>query len=94
MHKGQIGRPDMDRLLGVQTRMKSPMSLMVTLYPPREPLRVFAAQQGHINLRGERYPRMQVLSVQEMLTKNARPKLPEPNITTYVGEDNTRMALA
>ena len=37
---------------------------------------------------------MQVLSVQEMLTKQTRPKLPHPSSTTYVGKGNTlRMAL-
>ena len=56
MHRGQIGRPDMDRLLGVQTRLNSPMSLMITLYPPREPLRVFAAQQRSVTLRGDAIP--------------------------------------
>lgn len=51
MHRGQIGSPDVDRLLGVQTslqneRKKATMPLMVTLYPPSEALRVFAAKRG------------------------------------------------
>ena len=98
MHKGQIGRPDMDRLLGVQTslrnqRKKAPMSLMVTLYPPREQLRVFAAQQGRVTLRGERYPKMQILSVQEMLTADERPKLPPVDPRYFVGDTQTRLAV-
>ena len=98
MHQGQIGRPDMDRLLGVQTswqhqKVKAPMSLMVTLYPPREPLRVYARQQGDVTLRGERYPLMQVLSVQEMLTKQARPKLPPVDPRYFVGDTQTRFAM-
>ncbi|MCY4417926.1 MAG: DNA methyltransferase [Chloroflexi bacterium] len=97
MHKGQISRPDMDRLLGVQTslrnqRKKAPMSLMVTLYPPREQLRVFAAQQGHVTLRGERYPKMQILSVQEMLTAGERPKLPPVDPRYFVGDTQTRLS--
>ena len=51
MHRASsVGRPDMDRLLGVQARMNNrglhaPMSIMVSLYPPPESLRVFAAEQ-------------------------------------------------
>ena len=99
MYKGQIGRPEMQKLLGVQTewrnrKVKSPMSLMVTLYPPRETLRVFARQQGDVTLRGERYPKMQVLSVQEMLTKQVRPKLPPVDPRYFVGDTQTRFAIA
>lgn len=99
MYKRQVGRPELDKLLGVQASwnnqsIPSPMSLMVTLYPPREALRVFAAQQGRVTLRGDEYPRMQVLSVQEMLTKNARPKLPPVDPRYFVGNTQTRLALA
>ena len=98
MHQGQIGRPDMQKLLGVQTewqnkKVKAPMSLMVTLYPPNEQLRVYARQQGNVTLRGERYPKMQVLSVQEMLTKQARPKLPAVDPRYFVGDTQTRLAI-
>ena len=98
MHQGQIGRPDMQKLLGVQTewrnrKVKSPMSLMVTLYPPNEPLRLYAAQQGRVTLRGEAYPKMQVLSVQEMLPKQARPKLPPVDPRYFVGDTQTRLAV-
>ena len=99
MHQGQIGRPDLDRLLGVQTswqhqKVEAPMSLMITLYPPRETLRVYARQQGDVTLRGKRYPRMQVLSVQEMLTKQTRPKLPPVDPRYFVGNTQTRLAMA
>jgi len=99
MHQGQIGRPDMQRLIGVQTewqrqKINAPMSLMVTLYPPREALRVYAARQGRVTLRGDDYPRMQVLSVQEMLTKQARPKLPPVDPRYFVGDTQTRFAIS
>ena len=99
MHKGQIGRTDLDKLLGVQAswnnqKVKAPISVMVTLYPLREGLRVFATQQGKVRLRGEEYPKMQVLSVQEMLTKQARPKLPPVDPRYFVGDTQTRLALA
>ena len=99
MYQGQIERPQLQNLLGVQTewlnqKVKAPMSLMVTLYPPNEPLRVFARQQGNVTLRGERYPKMQVLSVQEMLTKQVRPKLPPVDPRYFVGDTQTRLAMA
>ena len=98
MYQGQIGRPQLQNLLGVQTewqnrKLKAPMSLMVTLYPPSENLRVYAAQQGQVTLRGERYPKMQVLSVQEMLTKETRPKLPPVDPRYFVGDTQTRFAV-
>ena len=98
MYKGQIGRPELQKLLGVQTewqnqRVNAPMALMVTLYPPREALRVYAAQQGRVKVQGVEYPRMQVLSVQEMLTKEVRPKLPPVDPRYFVGDTQTRLAL-
>ena len=66
---------------------------MVTLYQPSEGLKVFAAKQGHVTLRGERYPRMQVLSVWEMLNKAVRPKLPPVDPRYFVGDTQTRLAL-
>ena len=70
------------------------MSLMVTLYPPSDGLKVFASQQGQVTLQGERYPKMQVLSVQEMLTKEERPKLPPVDPRYLVGDTQTRFAMA
>ncbi|MCY3692397.1 MAG: hypothetical protein OXH30_10415, partial [Chloroflexi bacterium] len=64
------------------------------LYPPRESLRVYAAQQGRVVLRGDDYPRMQVLSVQEMLTKQERPKLPPVDPRYFVGDTQTRFAIS
>ena len=50
-----VGRPDMTGLLGTQTAMQNrglhaPMSIMVSLYPPPESLRVCAAEQGRVTL--------------------------------------------
>ena len=98
MHQGQVGKPDMQKLLGVQTewqnkQVRSPMSLMVTLYPPNNALRVYALQQGQVTLRGDGYPKMQVLSVQDMLTKQVRPKLPPVDPRYFVGDTQTRLAV-
>ncbi len=95
-----VTRPDMDRLLGTQTAMQNrginaPISLMVSLYPPPPPrLRLYATRQGRVKVGCGDFPVMQVLSVQEMLTKGERPKLPPPNMRWLVGDTNTRMAMA
>ena len=98
-----VRRPDMDRLLGTQTAMRNrglhvPMSIMVSLYPPPESVRVFAAQQGRVTLHtregGRReYPVMQALSVQEMLTRDERPALPPVDPRALVGDTQDKMVL-
>ena len=98
MHQKPIGRPDLDKLLGAQTAMRNrginaPMSLMVSLYPPTSNLRTFAAEQGRVELHGVDYPVMQALSVEEMLTKGERPKLPPVDPRSLVGNTQTRMVM-
>ena len=98
MHQKPIGRPDLDKLLGAQTAMRNrgvnaPMSLMVSLYPPASNLRTFAAEQGRVELHGVDYPVMQTLSVEEMLTKGERPKLPPVDPRSLVGNTQTRMVM-
>ena len=98
-----VGRPDMDRLLGTQTAMRNrglhaPMSLMVSLYPPPDSLRVFAAQQGRVTLHTreagrQEYPVMQALSVQEMLQHDERPALPPVDPRALVGNTQDKMVL-
>ena len=106
MHRdsASVGRPEMQNLLGAQTAMQNrglhaPMSIMVTLYDPTDPLRTFAAQQGRVTLNTRdagavEYPAMQALSVQEMLTRGERPKLPPVAPRSLVGDTQDRMLLA
>ena len=104
MHSSHsVGRPDMDRLLGTQTAMQNrglnaPMSIMVSLYPPPESLRVFAAEQGRVTLTTREngavdYPRMQALSVEEMLRHGERPKLPPVDPRSLVGDTQDKMLI-
>ncbi len=98
MHRNPVGRPDMDKLLGAQTAMNNrgihaPMSLMVSLYPPAHNLRAFAAQQGRVPLHGDDYPVMQALSVEEMLIKGERPKLPPVDPRALVGNTQSRLVM-
>ena len=98
-----VGRPDMDRLLGTQTAlqnrgMHAPMSIMVSLYPPSESVRLFAAQQGRVTLHTrdggrQEYPVMQALSVQEMLQRDERPALPPVDPRALVGDTQDKMVL-
>ena len=103
MWRRSVGRPDMDRLLGVQTDMQkrglhAPMSLMVSLYPPTDSLRAFAARQGRVTLTtldggAQEYPVMQALSVQEMLQHDERPKLPPVDPRSLVGDTQDKLLL-
>ncbi len=104
MHRTHsVGRPDMDRLLGTQTAMQNrglhaPMSIMVSLYPPPKSLRVFAAEQGRVTLTTDEggavsYPRMQALSVEEMLRHGERPKLPPVDPRSLVGDTQDKMLI-
>ena len=101
MQRNAVGRPDLDKLLGAQTAMQNrglhaPMSIMVSLYPPPESLRVFAAEQGRVTLHTreggrQEYPKMQALSVQEMLQHAERPVLPPVDPRSLVGDTQDKM---
>ena len=101
MHRNAVGRPDLDKLLGAQAAMQNrglhaPMSIMVSLYPPPESLRVFAAEQGRVTLHTreggrQEYPKMQALSVQEMLQHAERPALPPVDPRSLVGDTQDKM---
>ncbi len=81
-----VGRPELQQLQGVQYSLQNqgqhaPMALMVTLYPVSDRLRNYAQQQGEVSLttvaRAQKnYPRLQIISVQEMLQEGKRPVLP------------------
>lgn len=82
----------------VQTPVQhAPMSIMVSLYPPPDSLRVFAAEQGRVTLKTNEgtaeYPRMQVLSVEEMLRHGERPKLPPVDPRSLVGDTQDKMLM-
>ena len=101
MRRNAVGRPDLEQLLGAQTAMQNrglhaPMSIMVSLYPPPQSLRVFAAEQGRVTLHTrdggrQEYPKMQVLSVQEMLQHAERPALPPVDPRSLVGDTQDKM---
>ncbi len=71
--------------------------IMVSLYPPPGSLRVFAAEQGRVTLTMNEgtaeYPRMQMLSVEEMLRHGERPKLPPVDPRSLVGDTQDKMLI-
>ena len=97
----RVGRPQGQSLLAAQMDMQregrhAPMSMMVSLYPPAASLRAYAAAQGEVAIRTREeglraYPRMQALSVREMLEKDERPLLPPPDPRYLVGDTQTRL---
>ena len=86
MQRRTVGRPVADSLLGVQASMQNqgqhaPMSLLVTLYPVSKALREYAQRQGEVFLTTKSdgpksYPKLQLISVKEMLQEGKRPVLP------------------
>lgn len=86
MHQGSVGRVELDKLMGVQASLNNqgsyaPMSILVTLYGPSIRLKEHAFRQGMVSLRNAQgnqqlYPRVQAVSVEEILTKNAKVQLP------------------
>ena len=96
-----VGRPQGQSLLAAQMDMQregdhAPMSMMVSLYPPASSLRTYAAAQGEVPIRTHEdglraYPRMQALSVKEMLEKDERPLLPPADPRSLVGDTQTQM---
>ena len=105
MHRNRtsVGRPDLDRLLGTQTAMQNrglhaPMSLLISLYPPPDSLRIFAAAQGRVTITTREagaveYPVMQAISVQEMLQRAERPALPPVDPRSLVGDTQDKMLM-
>jgi site-specific DNA-methyltransferase (adenine-specific) len=65
-------------LKGVLEREKAEIGLFVTLEQPSGPMRQEAATGGvyHSELSGKDYPRVQILSVKDILEDHRRPDLP------------------
>ena len=64
-------------LVGVLEREKEPVGIFLTLEPPTQPMTREAAAAGfyHSDLWNRDYPRVQILTIEEML-KGTRPNLP------------------
>ncbi|MEO6092028.1 MAG: DNA methyltransferase [Novosphingobium sp.] len=70
-----VSVPMVRDLVGVLEREKAAIGLFVTLHPPTGPMKAEAAKAGFYQWEGERYPRVQILTVEELLN-GKRPDLP------------------
>ena len=71
-------------LKGVLDREKAPIGLFVCLEEPTKPMRVEAAAAGfYKGGNGKDYPRLQILTVAELLDGRKRPEFPDLSMGTY-----------
>lgn len=71
-------------LKGVLDREKAPIGLFVTLEEPTKPMRVEAASAGfYRGGNGKDYPRLQILTVGELLEGHQRPEFPDLSMGSY-----------
>ncbi len=71
-------------LKGVLDREKAPIGLFVTLEEPTKPMRVEAAAAGfYKGGNGKDYPRLQILTVAELLEGRKRPEFPDLSMGGY-----------
>lgn len=62
-------------LKGVLDREKAPIGVFLTLEPPTKPMEAEAAAAGFFELGGRRYPRVQVLTIADVIA-GSRPSIP------------------
>lgn len=65
-------------LKGVLEREKAPIGLFVTLEAPTAPMKKEAASAGFFTgANGRQYPKLQILTIEELLNGHARPQFPD-----------------
>jgi site-specific DNA-methyltransferase (adenine-specific) len=81
---GIVSVPQVRDLKGVLDREKAPIGLFVTLEEPTRPMRVEAASAGfYKGGNGKDYPRLQILTVAELLEGRKRPQFPDLSLGSY-----------
>jgi site-specific DNA-methyltransferase (adenine-specific) len=72
-------------LVGVLDREKAQIGIFVTLLEPTAPMKQEAAIAGtyHSELSGKEYPRVQILTIRELLEEHRKPELPLLVLPTY-----------
>lgn len=81
---GHVDVSQIRSLKGAMEREQAPLGLFLTLEEPSEPMKVEAATAGfwHSELAGRDYPRVQILTIKELLD-GKRPQLPLLVMPTY-----------
>jgi DNA modification methylase len=74
---GGVSVPMVRDLKGVLDREKAPIGVFLTLLPPTRPMEAEAASAGFYELEGRRYPRLQIITIEQALggTKPAIPNI-------------------
>lgn len=72
---GSVGAAMVRDLVGTVQRTKAEMGLFVTLTPPTKPMEKEAAAAGFYRAgNGREYPRIQILTIEDLLTRRKRPE--------------------
>ena len=72
---GAVSVPMIRDLKGVLERDKAPIGVFLTLVPPTKPMRTEAASAGFYEFRGRKYPRIQIITIEQALG-GAKPEIP------------------
>ena len=81
---GSVNVAQVRDLKGVLDREKAPIGLFVCLEEPTKPMRVEAAAAGfYKGGNGKDYPRLQLLTVAELLEGRKRPEFPDLSLGSY-----------
>lgn len=72
---GGVSVPMVRDLKGVLEREKAPIGVFLTLLPPTRPMEAEAASAGFYELEGRRYPRLQIITVEQAL-HGMKPAIP------------------
>jgi DNA modification methylase len=77
---GKVGAKEVRDFRGVIEREKAPIGLFLTLEKPTQPMQIEASQLGMYKVQflgvEHAYPRLQILTLEDLLEKKARPELP------------------
>ena len=81
---GGVGVKDVGYLISTMQREKAPLGLFITLEQPTKPMLQEAAEAGffHSELADRDYPRVQVLTIEDLL-HGKKPELPLLVLPTY-----------
>jgi DNA modification methylase len=93
---GGVGAALIDQLRGAMEAHRAAMGLFVTLEEPTGPMKAGAAAAGyyHSAVSGKDYPRVQILSIRELLEEGRKPQLPLLILPTYQRAERIRARAA
>jgi len=80
---GKVSSRDIRDLVGVLDREKAVIGLFVTLQPPTKDMLKEAVSAGFYNSHWGNFPRLQILTVEDLLNGNATALYPRMNAATF-----------